>query len=572
MVTTMRCVAALLVLLAACEPPPPPSAPDDDDASDYELPPGDPADEELGDPVACDAPSAAYVDLAADAGLAFAPRFAQPSSTFALFDSYAAGYSSVEVETAGGFAVGDLDGDGHLDLVFTDYDRPVRAFRGDGALTFEPFDLPDLPEAYYRGANLIDLDGDGDLDLYLLSTDENLALRNDGAGGFVDATADWNLAAGPMASCSAAWADMDRDGDLDAWVTNYGDGPESTEAPTLPEPDVFLVQEDGVFIDASDRLPAHFGAGHGYVAGWFDADDDGLLDLLVTNDLGGTHPAAEPNHFARNLGPPDHALLPAPEAALDRPIMAMGLAIGDADGDGDLDVHVTNAGPSYFGRNDSGSAPLFTDLSLATRELSDSEAGDISWSTEFADLDNDGRLELLTAFGWMPTKGTEGGPQDSANPWQQPDRVWRLTGEGIEYADVAPDWGLASTASTRTLTTVDLDGDGVLEVLAWSLDEGPRLSRRGCSEHAWLTLHLRDQTAANSHAIGARVDVLDRGAWVLRRDLVAGSTGALGTGAPQLTIGLGEMETVDLVVTWPDGSTTVNPAVPTRREVVLTRR
>jgi len=568
----MRRIAYMLGFVVGCSsgPPTSPFLAGDPRVANYDLPAGEPADLDLGDAVQCTAGAGTYGEVTESAGLSYTPRFGAESSLAERFDSFELGFSSVEVEVAGGFAVGDFNGDGHLDVVVADYDQPIRAFAGDGALGFTPWALDAIPDDYYRSAQLIDVDGDGDLDLYLLGLDENVALRNDGAGQFVDATADWNLGGGAGATTTASWADFDGDGDLDVYNANYGDGASAPEAPTLPDDDVLLVQEDGVFVDRSLRLPNSFGAGHGYIAGWFDAEDDGDLDLLVANDLGGTTPLAEPNHFARNVGGDDWVLQADPAAALDRPILAMGLALGDADGDGDLDVHVTNAGPSYFGRNDSGSEPLFTDLSLLTHELSADDDGDISWATDFVDLDGDGQLELWTAFGYMPTKGSDGGPNLTDNAFEQPDRVWRLQDGDLAYEDVAADWGLNNTASTRTMSTADFDRDGSLEVLSWSVDRGLHLSTRGCAPEAWLRLHLQD-SSANSHGIGARVDVLHQGEWLLRRDLVAGSCGALGTGAPELTIGVGDLDEVDLVVTWPDGVVTVNAAVPTRRGVTLTR-
>jgi hypothetical protein len=528
-----------------------------------------------GDPVACDLPLPCS-DVTEEAGVAYLPPPPVQGEANSLV-------TSLDVEMRGGMVVADLSGDGQLDFLSTAGDEAPRYFRGDGAFGFEEVPAQEsgllLGGAFLHGASAADVDGDADLDLLLLARDRVLLLRNRGDGTFEDCSAALGVSAVPGRSISSAWADFDRDGDLDVYVTAHGAGAPGQGGNYLPDPDTLLVQQaDGSFAAEPRRLPGEPPDGYGFIGGWFDADGDGWLDLYVANDLAGEYPDAADNVFFHNEGeaasgdPAAVLLRHAPEAGLDVALFSMGLATGDVDLDGDLDVHVSNAGPSFLGRNDSapGGGPLFTDISLHIEDLNASPRGDISWGTEFFDHDNDGRLELFTAFGHMPSKRQQPGVGAGANQESQYDTLlhWNIE-DG--WHDIAPDVGLDDPAMSRTVVPADLDRDGFVDLFVWSLDRGPRLHHTACNENTWIRVDLRMPGTGNVHAIGARVE-----AWVdgwLRgvRELGAGSTGYSSSGPPELYFGLGAAERVTLAVRWPDGEWTVDEDLPVRRGVVLER-
>ena len=111
------------------------------------------------------------------------------------------------------------------------------------------------------GASTADYDGDGDLDVYITRyAQPNTLLENRGGGRFVDVTAQAGVDAGRYRSMSSAWGDLDRDGDLDLFVGNYGwfdeSGETETESFGPADPSVLYINEgDGTFRDASDLLP-----------------------------------------------------------------------------------------------------------------------------------------------------------------------------------------------------------------------------------------------------------------------------------------------------------------------------
>jgi enediyne biosynthesis protein E4 len=532
---------------------------DDDDDTD-EV--GVPAAIQLGDEVRCDTPSdGVFEDVSAAAGLYELPALAPDYPLDDRFDTAPIGHSSTDVENQGGLAVHDFDGDGHLDIASVQIGAPPTVLLGDGALGFSPLAL-DVPELHYTGVSATDVDGDGATDLYLLTSEANLLLRNTN-NGFEDATDALRLGGGASHTLSASWADYDRDGDLDVYLANYGEGSLGPNLPSIAARDVLLTGEDGGFVDDPDSLPASSRIGFSYVGGWFDADGDGWLDLYVVTDLAGESSDNLANHFLHNNR---GTLEPAPDAGLDRRMFAMGLALDDMDGDGDVDVHVSNAASTLLARNDDG---LFVDISLTVSELSNRPNGDISWATDFVDVDNDGRNELFTAFGYMPTKGPDGGPDGTNNSQLQNDTLWRWLPDSDQYEDIAPAVGLDDPAWTRTVVPADFDRDGFPEVLTWSLNEGLKLHTSGCNDNAWLRVSLRAR-GSNGAGLGAKIVTSIPGVRVTRH-IGAGSRGSMSSQPPEALLGLGNEDAVTVDVVWPDGTVTRNSDVPTRRAIVLTQ-
>ncbi len=563
-----------MLSLVACGTVPP--SDDDDDSTSAppdDLPDGPEATLTWSAYTPCDEPDSSawlpFEDVTDAAGIAYAAAtYDWPPPPDA--------YNTLDVEMTGGFVVGDLDGDGHHDLLFTDGAAAPRLFLGDGALTCQPADAAarGIPtDRFLTGASAADADGDGDLDLLLLASTENVFLRNDGSGSFTDASIETGLAGGPVRSASAAWADYDQDGDLDVFVANDGVGSGESLSEYEPHRDALLQQQpDGTFEDRIDDAIPLADDGHGFIGGWFDADGDGALDLYVVNDLANGVNGKPPNLFVRNLGAGQFE--PAPEAGLDQPMLGMGLAIGDYDNDGDPDLHVSNVGMTLLARNDSTSdGVLFVDLSLSVADLTDRPIGDVSWSTFFFDHDNDGLLELFTAYGQLVSRYDveDGGPEGSTNAPEQQDTLLAWDPVSERFSDAAPWVGVNDPAPTRTAAAVDLNGDGFAELITWALYRGPRLWRSACSEASSLTVRLEDGTAANRDGVGARVEAWSGGERLLTRTVSVGSTGVFGSTPAEAHLGLGELDEVGLVVRWPDGSITVNAEVAAGGRVLVSR-
>lgn len=279
--------------------------------------------------------------------------------------------------TGAGFA--DLDQDGDLDLVVaayvawsaateqdcmaggvTDYCHvnnyeglPDRVWEGDGRGGFVDVTAEhDVGVRAGRGfaVVLVDLDRDGDVDLYVANDSvENHVYRNDG-GRLVDVT-DLSGAAlssdgTPEAGMGVASGDLDDNGQPDLVVTNFAGEPDS----------VYLGRGNGTFREASRQsgLAALTRPALGFGAALFDADRDGVEDLLVANGHvlrsaggpGNPWGFRQPSQLFRTRRQKDGA--PRFEAwesdVLAVPRVARGLAVGDLDGDGGLDFVLSCSG------------------------------------------------------------------------------------------------------------------------------------------------------------------------------------------------------------------------------------
>jgi hypothetical protein len=197
-------------------------------------------------------------------------------------------------------AIGDVDGDGDLDLYvgnFRDGKTKATNFfylnRGDGsfdAVTDSPL-VTDRQATY--GASFADSDGDGDLDLFLsniASSDHNALYLNDGLGAFTKVEDGPVVTVGSRPSKGHAWGDYDNDGDLDLFIAN------GTEAEVDLRNFLFLNDGKGRFSTVSEGAlvsDVMISAG----TAWADIDLDGDLDLFVAN-WGGSD---EDNALYRNL-------------------------------------------------------------------------------------------------------------------------------------------------------------------------------------------------------------------------------------------------------------------------------
>jgi hypothetical protein len=261
-------------------------------------------------------------------------------------------------------ALGDVDGDGDLDLLAACSGTvSVRLNNGSGV-----FSGGSNPAVTGIPANVAvgDVDGDGDLDLLATttnSTSNTVSVRLNNGSGVFSGGSDPVVGNQPY---RLAVGDVDGDGDLDLLTANYGGATVS----------VRLNNGSGLFSGGSD--PAVGSSPQSVAVG--DVDGDGDLDLLTANQNGGTVSVRLNNGSGVFSGGSDPTVGSNP----------FSVALGDVDGDGDLDLLVANASSSTVSVRLNNGSGVFSGGS-------DPAVGRGPTSVAVGDVDGDGDLDLLTA-------------------------------------------------------------------------------------------------------------------------------------------------------------------------------
>jgi hypothetical protein len=548
-------VTAALAVGFGCEPDP-------DETPTPEAPPCDVrADRRVEAPLPPDSGSDTheFVDVTEDAGLAWLPTVDSWEELQAEAPD-----RSEDFNQWGGFAVADFDGDGALDILFTNkYDSP-RLFLAIGPLQFQELSAEDAgleaPPGQLSGASAADFDGDGDMDVLMVGR-VTILLENIGGDPRFEPS---ELITDPLGTAfsielSASWADVDRDGDLDVYIANWGWDPRGNSPQAH---DRFLIQGDSGFEDRIETLLPPALDGSGYIGGWSDVDADGDLDFMLIQEADRSGEGA--NVFARHQGTfGDDLAFEIESVGVEVPGRAMGVGYGDYDLDGDIDIHVTDIGPTKLFEQRGGT---FIDVSTAfAADLAPAEY-EGSWATFFVDVDNDGTQELYTSFGVLTDHAIE-----SPEHIPQRDRLWSRGSDGA-WSDVGVASGLTDTGSTRGALAVDLDADGCMDILSFRLMDGPLLMKGVCPPgNGWVNVDLEMSEGANPNGVGARITAHAGAQYLGVREIYAGSVGVYTGGPPEVHFGLGAHETVDIRVQWPDGTTTCNLNLPTRSRIHLSK-
>ena len=329
----------------------------------------------------------------------------------------------------GGVALFDYNNDGFLDVFFTNgaaipslekndprYWNRLYRNNGDGTFTdvTEKAGLQGI--GYSMGAAAADYDNDGFVDLYVTGLNRNQLFHNNGDGTFTDVTAKAGVQGevpklGKAWSVAAGWFDFNNDGLLDLFVVNYLHYGISNATPCIQQ---------------------------GHPAYCSPVDFLGTPNILYRNNGDGTFTdVSEQSHIAQYVG------------------KGMGLALADYDNDGFTDIFVSNDTFENYLFHNQGDG-TFVDVALQAGVSYNAFGNAIAgMGADFRDVDNDGKPDIFETamFG-------EGFP------------LYRNLGDG-RFQDVTAPAGLAALTSRSTAWgagVFDFDNDGNKDLFAANSD------------------------------------------------------------------------------------------------------
>ena len=511
-----------------------------------------------------------------------------------------------------GVAVLDFDRDGFEDLFVADGVRSI-LYRNDGHGRFaDVTERAGLARSATEGiaatgVAAADVDGDGYPDLFVTNAFGPARLfHNRGDGTFEETTAASGIAV-PGNARSAAFADVDGDGDLDLFVAVTGDYYAKMPDPPFDANDglenfLYLNDGHGHFTDATKAWGLSGMTRWTLSALFQDYDQDGRVDLMATNDFG-------LKNLYRNVDGRRFEDVAKKTGTLAR-AYGMSGAWADFDGDGRPDVYTTGTDTQWYFIHEYPSIPvglagrLFLPFAIrwceemasgnslllqkpdhtfenATARSGAQHAG-WNWSAIAADLDDDGWPDVYATNGlwgdgrdrdvelefWWQTlaywddyvAGTKTFDRKGAGvAGIERDRYFHNRGGAAAGAPLFEDRafldGLDLESNGRAAVAFDANGDGALDVYVRSVGapEALFLGSRKPGEH-YLRLRLSGTPGRdNRDGIGCEITaVLPGGRRLVTQNV--NESGYLSTGSPIVHLGLGPATRLEgLTVLWPSG-------------------
>jgi len=487
------------------------------------------------------------------------------------------------IETmAGGVAAFDYNGDGLTDIFFTNgallpsltKESPKywnRLFRNEGRMRFTDAteEAGVKGEGYSMGAAAGDYDNDGHVDLFVAGVNRNILYHNLGNGRFEDVTEKAGIKSDKWA-VAAGWFDYNNDGLLDLFVVNYakwsiasnrfcGDASRNLRVYCHPmyfeglTNTLYRNRGDGTFEDVSEKSGLAQYQGRGMSLAFADYDDDGFLDVYVTNDN-------QPNFLFHNRGDGtfEEVGVAAGAALLNagNPVSSMGTDFRDYDNDGLPDIFVTDLNNEIFPLFHNLGGGMFEDATFPSR-LSVLSAPRGGWSAGIFDLNNDGWKDLFSAN----SHADDNVEQFTAASYRQPNSIFANLADGT-FWDVSKEVGqdFQVPRAHRGSAFADFDNDGKIDVVVSSLQDAAELWQNvSPTQNNWIILKLVG-SKSNRDGIGARVCIGKQS------NHMTTAVGYASSSHCGVHFGLGKNPKIDEIeIRWPSGTVQVLKNVQANR-------
>jgi len=432
---------------------------------------------------------------------------------------------------------------------------------------------------YGMGACAGDIDNDGRVDLYVTNYGPNTLYRNTGKGAFTDVTRAAGVGLSGW-STSCAFLDVDADSDLDLFITNYL---EATKANNRfcgdAQRRIRVYCHPLVYQGLANVLYLNDGKGT-----FSDASAPAGLGKFIGNGLGvavGDYDDdGRPDVFVANDGVPNFlfhnegggrfsevGLLAGVAVARDgKPRAGMGTEFADYNGDGRLDLVVTNHEFETTSLFRNDGGGAFADATLESG-VSAPTLPFVGFGVGFFDFDNDADMDLSIVNGHV----IDNTAMFRAGSTHAQRKLLFQNTNGRRFAEVGKTSGsgFSRDAVGRTLIGGDIDNDGDVDLVITNNGGAPEvLGNSGGNTRNSILIRVVGSTS-NRDGLGARVTIAVGGRSQVRE--VKSGSSYLGQHDVRVHVGLGESTRIDRIdVRWPAGKTDTIRDVVANQIVTIT--
>jgi hypothetical protein len=495
------------------------------------------------------------------------PRYIEESSAAGLEHVYDGEF---QYFVGGGVAVFDCDDDGMPDMYLAGGANPASLYRNvsrvGAPLQFVKVGAEATDMTGVTGAYPIDVDSDDRTDLAVLRVGEDVILRGLGDCSFERANETWSLDAGDdwTVGFSAVWEGHARFPTL-AFGNYLAEGGQTTGECE----DHRLYRPEGDAYGPAQPLSPGYCTLSILFSDW---DRSGRHDLRMTND----------RHYYRNgeeqlwriAEDDDPRLYTHEDGWQPMQIWGMGIAGTDVTGDGKPEYFLTSQGDNKLQTlAEASEGPHYVDIAYERGvTVHRPFVGDVvnpstAWHPEFQDVNNDSLIDLFVSKGNVEAQDGYAG--------RDPNNLMLGNPDGT-FTEAAQEAGIVDFARSRGAALADFNLDGMLDLVEVNRRENVRLWRNlGWGEDEapaamgnWVALDL-EQPAPNVDAIGSWIEVRV-GNRVLQREVTIGG-GHAGGQLGWAHFGLGQADSVEVRVQWPDGEKSRWLEVEANRFAVIER-
>ncbi|MGX1930993.1 VCBS repeat-containing protein [Flagellimonas sp. 2504JD4-2] len=503
----------------------------------------------------------------------------------------------------GGVAIGDINNDGLSDIFFTGNMVGNKLYLNLGGLTFQDVTLDSGvvgDNRWFTGVTMVDINNDGWLDIYLCASgkknSKNQLYVNNGDLTFSEKAHFYGID-DDSPSIQSTFFDYDNDGDLDLFVANYPLIPLSmgnqyyfkkiAENEFTSSGHLFKNEGDHGFVDVTKEAGVqNYGLSLGVVAS--DLNNDGWQDLYVSNDF------QVPDYAYINQKDGTFAEM-LTESFQHTSMFGMGVDAADFTNDGLMDLVQVDMAPENYKRakvnmasmdpegfwqlvslgghyqymqnslqvnqgNLFNGTPIFSEVS----RKSGVALTDWSWGALFADLDNDGKKDLMVTNGIRRDVNNNDinninkltlnpKPIEMSNVPSEPIKNYIFKNSGdYSFEDISDNSGFGLKNFSNGIAYGDLDNDGDLDIVINNLDSVSEIyENTSSSSNNSMRFKLKG-SEKNPLALGTKISIHYQGE-VQTQELTL-TRGFQSSVEPVVHFGVGQAEKVERVkITWPDG-------------------